>query len=376
MPRQRTGSIKIRDGRIYARVTYIDEFGKRHDLTRRAETKTEAKEIIKKLLRELDDHGSSLIQSEHMTFNKLAEYYQTHYLIPPIYVEDRKVSGLRGHYEQKLLLTTLKDFFGARQVRRITHGDLKKFKATRLKTPTRADKQRSIASVNRELALLSKIFNVAKAEGWLIKNPFESGNSLISLADEKKRERILTLAEEAKLLAACVGTRAHLYPIILIAVDCGLRQGELLKLQWKDVDFTNRLLNIQALNTKTLTNRQVAMTTRVINALQKIYNSKKTIIGADLVFGITDNVKHSFASVRTLADLTDLRFHDLRHTCATRLISQGIPLTEVSRILGHTQPRTTFRYVNLTVETAHKVAEAMEQFHLKGEKEPILTAKE
>src|SRR5437868_5941731 len=81
----------------------------------------------------------------------------------------------------------------------------------RLRTPTRCKLdddgkpigQRSITSVNRELALLRRMFNVAYREGWLLKNPFHSGEPLISLADEVKRERILTRDEEARLLEAC-----------------------------------------------------------------------------------------------------------------------------------------------------------------------------
>lgn len=64
-----------------------------------------------------------------------------------------------------------------------------------------------------------------------------------------------------------------------------------------------------------------------------------------LVFGILDNVKRSFTAARSKAGLKDVRFHDLRHTAATRLVGAHIPLSEVGRVLGHTQANTTYRYV-------------------------------
>jgi integrase len=80
------------------------------------------------------------------------------------------------------------------------------------------------------------------------------------------------------------------------------------------------------------------------------------------VFGIIDNVKRSFTAARSKAGLNDLRFHDLRQTAATRLVGAHIPLSEVGRVLGHTQANTTYRYVNANIETAKHVAAALDAF--------------
>ena len=87
-------------------------------------------------------------------------------------------------------------------MRSITYGDLLRFKEERLKTRTVRGGERAIASVHRELELLHRILTVAVREGWLLQNPFNAGDPLISKADEKKRERILTVEEERRLLAA------------------------------------------------------------------------------------------------------------------------------------------------------------------------------
>lgn len=76
----------------------------------------------------------------------------------------------------------------------------------------------------------------------------------------------------------------------------------------------------------------------------------------NLVFGIQTSAKSAFNNAKNKAGLSDLRFHDLRHTHATRLVGAQMPLPEVGRVLGHTQPSTTFRYVNVNEETAMRAA--------------------
>jgi integrase len=92
----------------------------------------------------------------------------------------------------------------------------------------------------------------------------------------------------------------------------------------------------------------------------------------ELVFGITTSVKTAFNKVKSIAGVPDLRFHDLRHTHATRLVAKQLPLSEVGRVLGHTQANTTFRYINPNIETARRVAQIMDELNGFGDsKEPV-----
>src|SRR5437868_10228837 len=165
----------------------------------------------------------------------------TLHLIELEYVDGRKVAGLRSAYDLGLLLKVLREYFGKSKVRLITYGDLKRFKAERLKTKTKRGAQRSITTMNRELQLLRRLLNVAYSNGWIKRNPFSMGDALITPGDEKKRERILTRDEEERLLAACTDKRAHLKGIIICALDTGMRRGEMLKLVTSDVDLDNRI---------------------------------------------------------------------------------------------------------------------------------------
>ena len=151
-------------------------------------------------------------------------------------------------------------------------------------------------------------------------------------------------------------------PIVVAALDTGMRRGELLALRWRDVDFELGLITIHAFNTKTMRERQVSLTSRLSQELTALYEQSPKD-PALRVFGILDNVKRSFTTAREAAGLGDVRFHDLRHTHATRLVGAHIPLSEVGRVLGHTQANTTYRYVNANVETAKRASAALDAFN-------------
>ena len=229
--RARVGSIVSRKSRVakgkvtwWARVTYTDPVtGKRHDRQRRAESKSHAKDLVQELLAEVDKTGGRSLAKEHMTFLDLATYYEKEFLKPAEYVDGRKVAGVRSIVPAKVAVRALKDHFGKRQLRGITHSDLREFRAERLATKTRAKKQRSIAAVNRELEKMRRLLNIAEREGWILRNPMRSGDPLISIADERKRERIVTRDEELRLLTACENRyQKHLRPILICALDTGM----------------------------------------------------------------------------------------------------------------------------------------------------------
>jgi integrase len=135
-----------------------------------------------------------------------------------------EVAGVRSISPAMGAIKALKVHFGKRQLRGITHSDIRSFRAERLATRTKAGKQRSVAAANRELEKLRRLLNIAEREGWILRNPMRSGDSLISVADERKRERIITRDEELRLLNACDDRwRRHLRPIVICALDTGMR---------------------------------------------------------------------------------------------------------------------------------------------------------
>ncbi|MGA9771046.1 MAG: site-specific integrase [Blastocatellia bacterium] len=358
MGRSRNGAVKYVNGVPYARVRWTDEHGKRKEKMKKADNASHANLLIKQMLRELDDYGLESLDAERMTFADLADYYRTHHLIPAKYVDGRKITGLRSLHSTVTRWTCAKEYFGKKRLRSITYGDLARFRSDRINTMTIHNKPRSITSVNRELETLRNMLNIAQREGWLLRNPFTSGPSLIQKAHEKKRERILTLEEEGRLLAACTGRRSHLIPILIMALDTGMRRGEILTLTWRDIDFESKVIAIRAFNTKTQRERMIGMTPRIAQELLNLY-SPELHQSDERIFGIIDNVKKSFTSACRAASIEGLRLHDCRHTFATRLIEAGVPQAEVSRLLGHANTSMTDRYINADVTTARRAMEAL-----------------
>jgi integrase len=266
------------------------------------------------------------------------------------------VKVLRGHFNRQKLRST-------------TYEDLLSFRLERLKTSTHQSEQRSISTVNREMAYLRRMLNIADRNGWINKNPFKCGDSLINVADERKRERILTKDEELRLLAQCVGKRKHLKPLIIVGLDTGCRLGELLKLRFKDIDFEGGLITILAFNTKTMRERQVSTTIRLKQELEKLHAANSN--PESLVFGIKCEVREGFKNACTDAKIEGATFYALRHTAATRLVSLHIPLAEVGKVLGHTTPNTTYRYyLNPNVETIRRAASALDAFNAPNAEQP------
>lgn len=361
--KQRTGQVfqNKKNGEWTARVCYKNNNGKRTAIQRRAENKTEATKILKEILETLENGGRKALDAEKITVNELCEYYEKHYAKPPQYVNDRKVAGLRSYVQIKGYLKTFRESFGGVKLKALTYDDLREFRAERLLTPTHQSAQRAIASVNRELAYFRRILTIAERNGWISKNLFKCGDSLIHCSDEVKRERILTLEETQRLINACTGRRAHLKPLIIAALDTGCRLGELLKLQWHDVNLDFGIITIKAFNTKTMKKREVGITTRLKAELENLKSSFPHSKD-DLVFSVSE-VRKSFKSACKEAKLSDLRFHDLRHCHATKLDELGFSVLEIAGQLGHTQIQTTMRYVNRHKEGIKKVTLALDSIY-------------
>lgn len=359
---ERTGYIfQDKNGKWYARTTFTDRTGKRRNVKKTAKDKADAKVILKSIIRQIEDEGEKYIDGSRMTFNELADHYEAHYLKEAEYVDERKISGLRDVARAKGFLTHFRAYFGKQKLREITYGDIYSYRSERLQTQTKYKRPLRLASMNRELAVLRRMLNIALRQGWISKNPFNAGEPLIIVSGERKRERILTVEEEVRLLGACDHLqRKHLKPLLIALLDTGARKGEMLKLNWADVCFVTRMITFRALNTKTLKSRSVAITGRLYSELLALWESSNKDLNSK-VFGISDNVRNSFKSACKEAGIKHggidgMTIHSLRHTAATRLVRGQMPIQMVGRILGHTQVNTTYRYLSANAEIAQQAA--------------------
>jgi integrase len=365
MANKRQKDYRIRNGKVFARK----------DVMRLAENRAHAKELAAQMRRELKDHGERIVDADKLKFEELAGYYEADKVKPAQYHEGRKVAGLRSLSSVRYALKTLTAHFGRRFMKTITPTDIEKFKAKRLDTEARrggkpaADKPNgdkptggklTIASVNRELELLRAIFAYARREGWLVRSPFERLRGIISKADERRRDRVLSFDEEKRLLDACDDPRRrHLRPILICALDTAMRRGEIIKLCWRDVDLDAKTITVTAMNSKTARERTVGMTARLHDELIQLWEKSPKDLDVS-VYGIKDNFQNGFASICSDAKIEDFRFHDCRHTCITRWVRAGLPIAEIMRLSGHSTLQAFAIYANSTPETIRRGADALD----------------
>lgn len=388
MPRARTGSFwRDPNGDLYARVTWTDEQGKIRDRKRKAisGTKTEARRLIKELLEDIEQQGEKAIEGATLTMRGLADYYKKHYAVPAEYdKQGNKKTGMRSWKDACRKADALVTHFGPNtKVRAISYGDLALFKAERLRTPvvtmhvehkkidgkrvtvtTETEKPRELATVHRELATLRRMISIAIQHRWLRHSPFSDGEPLINQEEETKRERIATKQEEEALLAACDEDerRKKLKPFLILAFDTGFRPIEMTSLKVSDVDFEDNCVWAVSYKGKRMRRRPFDMTRRLREALLEMCKEKQP---DDLVFGFK-SVKRSFATAKRIAaaegiPLNGFRLYDARHTATTRLVRRGMSLEESGKLMGHSQPKTTWRYMHVDKSGRRRAAELLEQ---------------
>lgn len=362
--RERTGQVyKNKKGLWIARVCYKNTNGKRTAIQQVAKSEADARKVLARLLEKLENGGRKEIDAEKITFNNLADFFETNYVKPAKYVDDQKVEGMRNYKRFKGFVKLFRAYFGKMKIREISYEHILAYRSYRMTIPTHYKKPRNIATMNRELSCLRRVFNVAIRRGWLSQNPLSMGESLINVSAERRRERILTLDEEKRLLDACTGKREYLKALIIFLLDTGARCGESLKLKFTDLDFENRLITFQALNTKTLKKRKIVMTNRAYDELLRLWE-KSNGDNKSLVFNFRA-FRGSFESACKEAGIPTGRPygitpHSLRHTSATRLVKGHMPIQMVGRILGHTQVNTTYRYLSANDETLQQAASILE----------------
>ena len=367
MAKDRSGYVfQNSKGAWYARTTITDASGKRRYIKRRAKDKQDAKRLLKTILSQLETEGSKSVDFAKLTFNDLADFYAIHFCIPATFVDGKKTAGYRDVKRASGFVKRFREFFGKRRLRDISYRDVCSYNALRLKTHTQRKRPPTIATMNRELCVLRRIFNIGVREGWLLKNPFNCGESLISPASERRRERILTLDEERKLLEAC--PRRDVRALFICLLDTGARLSELLKhLRWRSVCFASRSITLEAMTTKTLKERQVGMTERIFQELRELWEASSKEPDERVFERATRLAQREFAKACRAAGVDygsphGITLHSLRHTAATRLVRGQMPIQMVGRILGHSQPSTTYRYLSADAEITAQAASILEAF--------------
>ena len=263
----------------------------------------------------------------------------------------------RGYERYRSCIDNLVEAFGKRYLDEITPTAVEKFKTDRLK-------EVKPATINRDLSVLKRLYNLI-LKGQLLPEvavPESLPRRIHMLKENNLRIRYLSSKEYQELLLACdrlhakrsATTRAtaiDMKPLLIVAVNTGMREGEILMLKWADIDFKGG--NITVHQAKGGRGRPVPMNRLAAEALEK----QPRRIDSPYVFCHKEHgkrtgrpfhwIKLGWEALLKEAGITNLRFHDLRHTCASWLVMRGVPLQKVQQILGHKSYQTTLRYAHL-----------------------------
>ncbi len=221
---------------------------------------------------------------------------------------------------------------------------------------------RSGSTTNRYLVSFSKALTIAMKEwGWLDDNPMRK---VSKPSEGKGRNRLLSLEEKDRLLKACKASPSkHLFPIVSLALLTGMRYGEIVSLDWNNIDYLSKTVTLE--ETKNGERRVIPLTPAVE---QILHSCRGTDIDSGLVFkptgktnrsGVVD-IRNAFLKALNEAKISDFRFHDLRHASASYLAMNGATQGELMAILGHKTPTMTRRYAHYSQK---HMASLMERMH-------------
>ena len=354
------GGVYVRKGKRITRF-YIDyrEGGVRRQVMVRSAIS------IEDALRELQRRVRSLNGgTKYATFAEYSRRYM-----------DTYAKAKRSYRDDKCRIGPVGEFLGFMDLKDVNPSDVEAFRQSRIAAGN------SKATANRYLSLVKRVFNLAVQDGYLETSPAR----YIKKFSEKEslKERILTRAEDEKLMDACP---QYLRDMVFLALHTGMREGEIMGLRWDCVDFKNREIRVEY--TKSGKYRNVPMDSQVSIVLSSLLKgggatgngslgpaitsvpsyvkglARRELSGASPFVFVNKktgkaykNIHKAYNLARVAAGLQDVRFHDLRHTFATRLVESGADIGLVQLILGHGDLKITQRYVHPSKVSALQAVE-------------------
>src|SRR5215213_3805428 len=209
---------------------------------------------------------------------------------------------------------------------------------------------------NRLVAVLSKMFNWSGRRGE--RNPCVG----IERFAEERRRRYLSSAELARLGSALAQAEAqkltspYVIAAIRLLVFTGARLSEILTLRWDHVDLERGFLNLPDSKTGAKTIYLNAAARKLLAALPRLEGNPYVVPGERHGRHLV-NLEKPWRRIREMAQLSDLRLHDLRHSFASVGAGAGLGLPVIGALLGHAQPATTARYAHLASDPLQQAAD-------------------
>jgi len=294
-----------------------------------AATKTMAQKVLTEIERKVRLGQHDMIDAKIPTLKE----------ITPTYINYQINKQKRSIRDDQRHLRDFNKVFGNLKLSQINSRDIDEYKNKRLN-------EVKPASVNRELSTLRHLFNVAKRwKQFFGENPVAEAGLL---PVNNQVERILTNEEEEILLKVSPN---YLKNIIICALNTAMRIGEIITLKWDNINFDSNTITIEQINSKNKKTQKIPINSK----LRKLFLELKLRSSiCEYVFLNSDNrpykkpdsLNNVYRNALNKCGIEGLRFHDLRHTAATRMIENGASIVAVNKILRHADLRTTMRYMH------------------------------
>ncbi len=290
------------------------------------ETKAEAKRWARLVESEMD-HGAyvSREEAENTTFAEALERYANE-------ITPRK----KGARQERDRIEFLKKHdLARRSLASIRGADIAAYRDERLEAG------KSPITVNNELIVISHLFNTARREWGMESLP----NPVSNVRKPKLppgRDRRLAGNEEQRLLEHA---EYPMHELIVLALETGMRQGELMALTWPSVDLKRRIVTLA--DSKSGEGRAVPLSKRAVKTIKSL---PRRLDGRLFPETGASSVSHKFRALCDAAGIEGLRFHDLRHEATSRLFELGLNPMEVAAITGHKTLVMLKRYTHLRAE--------------------------
>lgn len=257
----------------------------------------------------------------------------------------------KGYDVEVSSLKPLIETFGNKRLYEITPEQIETFKRKRATEKTSRGTIRAKSTVNREIAVLSAVFGLAKNYGEIKENPVSRVKYYGNL---KSRDRVLSDDEE-KLLFESIKGDEKLSRQVKILLYTGLRRGELFKIEWRDVDLSEGFINLRAEITKANRARTIPMLSNVQEIFEALRREAGDVETKEKVFAGADNQNQTLSSkFREVCDelgFNDVALHTLRHTFSTRADKYKVGAFAQKELLGHSKLTMTDKYTHPSKET-------------------------
>jgi integrase len=316
-----------------------------------AQSKEQAQRLLRVRLSEIAEAKEkgllTLDRRKPVTFEKFVDEEYMTAQAPPARREST-------HERDQQLYKNVKATFGPMLLGAITTGDIEKYFAKRKSGKTCRGTPPSKAQMNRERQFLGSVLGMAKRWGLIDRNFVED---VKKLREDNAQDRVLTPDEEKEILKK---SPRFLVPIIRVAINTGMRLGEILSLKWSEIErkdgeaVQGGFIRIGS-ESKGHRARHVPINGAAKEALdgEKPVETEKGFVPFVFVsprttkaFKVT-SISLSFAATARRANVEGVSFHTLRHTAVSRMVAAGIPDRIIMKIVGHTTPHMVSRYAHL-----------------------------